>query len=83
MICRAGGAGLMVASCLAAHAGIGGAAAALVYFAAALAGIVLVVNGQHVLTVLRAERRGHALTARAVHDGRVRRRASRPGQERR
>ena len=77
---RGAGALLMGSSAVAGQLGIGGPSAGLAYFVAALFGIVLMANGHHVLTVLRAERRGHGLTPQAVHAARVRRRApkSRP-----
>lgn len=83
LTCRCAGAAIMAASCTSAQLEIGGAPAAVAYFLACIAGIVLAINGQHVLTVIRAERRGHALTAAAIHAARLRRRAAQPFEERR
>ncbi|MBW6530931.1 hypothetical protein KZ820_09300 [Sphingomonas sp. RRHST34] len=41
-------------------------------FVVALLGLPLMVHGKRVAQVLRAERRGHALTAAAVHTARLR-----------
>ena len=77
MMWRGAGALLMGASCFAAQTGVGRGPAAITCFAAAIAGIVLMVNGHHVLTVLRAERRGHGSTAASVHAARINRRSGR------
>ena len=76
MLWRGAGAMMMAAGCVVARLEIGGQAAGFGYFLLAVAGLVLVINGHRVLTVLRAERRGHAFTAAAVHAARVRRQAS-------
>lgn len=71
----------MAAGCAVAQLQIG-APATFACFLIGIAGIVLMANGQHVLTVVRAERRGHALTAGAIHAARLRRQAVRADGER-
>ena len=80
MVWRGLGTATIAASFAAAQLEIGGEAAGLVYFLAAVVGIVLTINGPRVATVFRAERRGHALTAEVVHAARVRRQAERRAQ---
>lgn len=46
---------------------------ALFWFLVALGGVVLMLNGKHLIQALRAERRGHYHTAEAIHAARVRR----------
>jgi hypothetical protein len=46
----------------------------LVHFLAAIAGLVLMVNGKRLAVFFQAERRGHCDTAAAVHAARLRRR---------
>ncbi len=81
MVWRGLGAATIAVSYAAAQFEIGGKAAGIGYFLAAVAGIVLTINGPRVATVFRAERRGHALTAEAVHAARVRRQAARRAQD--
>lgn len=77
MIWRGAAALVMLGSGVAAQMEVGGTNAAVGFFLLSLAAIIVMVNGHHVLTAIRAERRGHALTAEAVHAARVRRRAAR------
>lgn len=46
---------------------------ALFWFFVALGGVVLMLNGKHLVQALRAERRGHPYTAEAIHAARLRR----------
>lgn len=46
---------------------------ALFWFLVALGGVVLMLNGKHLVQALRAERRGHYHTAEAIHAARMRR----------
>ncbi|USI72491.1 hypothetical protein [Sphingomonas morindae] len=72
---RAAGAALLTFSCVAGRMDVGGPVAVLAAFAGAVLGVILLVNGHHVQTAMRAERRGHALTAEVIHAARLRRRA--------
>lgn len=45
----------------------------LLYFLAAIAGLVLMLNGKRVSIAWKAERRGHCDTATAIHAQRIRR----------
>lgn len=69
---RAAGAVLMVAACGAAVA-MEGSALVIIALPVALIGLTLIVNGKHVATAFRAERRGHYRTAEVIHAERVRR----------
>lgn len=46
---------------------------ALFWFFVALGGVVLMLNGKHLVQAVRAERRGHPYTAEAIHAARIRR----------
>lgn len=48
-------------------------ALAVMVFPIALLGLTLMINGKRVVVALRAERRGHAHTAEAIHAVRLRR----------
>ena len=78
---RVGGAVLFVAGCAAPVIGraarsparsIAGPLVTLPCFAAALVGIVLMLNGKRVPVLLKAERRGHCDTAAVIHSRRIR-----------
>ncbi|WP_375398640.1 hypothetical protein [uncultured Sphingomonas sp.] len=69
---RVGGAVLFVAGCAAPVIGIAGPLVTLPCFAAALVGIVLMLNGKRVPVLLKAERRGHCDTAAVIHSRRTR-----------
>lgn len=71
---RAAGAALTVGGCVASAVGTEGSPLTLLYFGAAILGIVLMLNGKRVAITWRAERRGHCNTAAAIHAQRVRRR---------
>lgn len=70
---RTAGAVLFAGGCAASLMARDGSPWAL-HFAAAIIGIVLMLNGKRVGVVIRAERRGHCDTAAAVHAARIRRR---------
>ena len=61
-----------IGSCAAAM-GLGEAPLAIPFFPLALLGLVLMTHGKRVATALRAERRGHGLTADVIHAERIRR----------
>jgi hypothetical protein len=71
---RTAGGLLFAGGCAASLLARDGSPWALLRFAAAIIGIVLVLNGKGVGVVIRAERRGHCDTAAAVHAARIRRR---------
>lgn len=71
---RAAGAALTVGGCLAGCLHRPGTPVTLLYFMAAILGIVLMLNGKRVAVVLKAERRNHQHTAGIIHARRVRRR---------
>lgn len=72
---RAAGLALVAAGCVAGSTDVDGSPWTLLYFLAAILGIVLMVNGKRVSTVWKAERRGHRDTATIIHAQRLRRRA--------
>ena len=69
------GAGLLltVGGCAAGLLDREGSPLALLYFLAAVGGIVLMLNGKRVPVALKAERRGHGAMAGAIQARRVRR----------
>lgn len=73
MAWRAAGLTFSVGGCAASMLHRSGSPLTLLYFLAAIIGIVLVLNGKRVATALKAERRGHWNTAAAIHARRVRR----------
>ena len=74
---RVAGLALSVGGCAASLTARDGSPWNLLYFLAALAGIVLMLNGKRVSVAWKAERRGHCDTATVIHAERLRRNASR------
>lgn len=70
---RATGLTLSLGGCAADMVHRSGSPLTLLYFLAAIIGIVLVLNGKRVATAWKAERRGHWNTAATIHERRVRR----------
>ena len=70
---RAIGVTLAIGGCGATLLDREGSPAIIIYFLAAILGLVLMINGKRVAIVWQAERRGHPDTAAAVHAGRLRR----------
>lgn len=76
---RAAGLALSAGGCAAGLLHRAGSPFTLLYFVAAILGIVLMLNGKRVPIAFAAERRGHRDTAATIHARRSRRRqASRP-----
>jgi hypothetical protein len=71
---RMAGALLIVGGCAQPLLSTDGSAWVLVHFLAAIAGLVLMVNGKRLAVFFQAERRGHCDTPAAVHAARLRRR---------
>lgn len=73
LVWRLSGAALTIGGCTAGALHRPGSPWTLLYFLAALLGIVLMLNGKRVGVVVKAERRGHAHTSSIIHARRVQR----------
>lgn len=73
---RTGGLVLYAGGCAGALLASKESAVLIVLFLVVLAGLVLMVNGKRVAVAIKAERRGHINTAKAVHSALLQRRKS-------